>query len=699
MHQMKNITIKQELSEEEFQKIISFCESYSNNHNKNESITFCSEKTKEIIPADDAGILFFTLSKEHISLSSHDKNIIINASFEEESAILNACKLKQPLIINDASRSFLYNDKIDNFHNLRVKSILLVPIMDKSKTKNVIALIWAVIAKGNLNQYTQKDIDYIVIFSYFIRNLIETEALSIVNISSDTMDYKNAYEELIQKNKLEHTYFSSIIHDVRTPLNAVLGYLELLLMKESDINKQEYIEVALKSGEAMIALINDVLDISKISSGKMDIEKVTFSPFVEFSDIAKLFFNASRKKEIYFDCYFDPMLPIEIISDYYRIKQIVNNLLSNAIKFTPKGGEIKLSFLYIKEDDAIEVSVEDTGIGIAKEKQKAIFSPYTQEKNSTSREYGGTGLGLSISHQLVVLLGGKLEIESETGKGSRFFFKIHCNTITYKSLFDTKILKDKRISLFLSDIAIKECNSTLKYIDNFASHYKTISDNKQSISDHIESFDTLIIMHQDAIIHEMEIARVLDAKKAVLVICDILLKEECRFSGNVKRLLFPILPNDLYETLIDLNQSEEAKKREKYSFEDDIERIRSKNLLALVVDDNPINLKLMRELLKNFSIATEIAQNGDSAIDIISQNNTIDLIFMDQNMPIMNGDEAIRIIRNEEKTKNLHTKIVIGLSGDASIDAKNTFIEAGADDVLTKPVHLSQIIKTILKYF
>jgi len=152
MHQMKNITIKQELSEEEFQKIISFCESYSNNHNKNESITFCSEKTKEIIPADDAGILFFTLSKEHISLSSHDKNIIINASFEEESAILNACKLKQPLIINDASRSFLYNDKIDNFHNLRVKSILLVPIMDKSKTKNVIALIWAVIAKGNLNQ-------------------------------------------------------------------------------------------------------------------------------------------------------------------------------------------------------------------------------------------------------------------------------------------------------------------------------------------------------------------------------------------------------------------------------------------------------------------------------------------------------------------------------------------------------------------
>ncbi|RLA70075.1 MAG: hypothetical protein DRG30_09565 [Epsilonproteobacteria bacterium] len=447
---MMDVNIKKELSDKDYKQIVSSYEMFVSEHELEEVILFCKKEIREIIPADSVKILISSSSLDEIVLSTFDQKFMIKANIKEESAILKAYKTKQPLILNDVSRSFLYNPKFDNFNDLSVKNLLLVPIIEKGEEKRVLAIICAIINKGNINQYTQKDLDYMIKFSIQMRRLFEDKGADTEERESsenESMDYEFAYEELIQKNKRDHTYFSSIIHDVRTPMNAVLGYLELLLLNKQSTVDKVYIEAALKSGDMMVALINDALDLSKVASGKMDVEKIIFSPFKEFSDIVKLFFNTARKQEVNFYTYFDPMLPKEMSSDYHRIKQIINNLLSNALKFTPKNGKITLDLLYDNLRDALIVSVKDTGIGIAKDRQSTIFSAYSQENTSTSREYGGTGLGLNISQQLVVLLGGNLKLESEEGEGSRFFFVIPCNTAKYDTAFDLKKLSYQKIAL------------------------------------------------------------------------------------------------------------------------------------------------------------------------------------------------------------------------------------------------------------
>ncbi len=696
-----DVSTKKELDAEEYDQIMTSCKTFIGEHTIEDSLVFCKEKIKEIIPANYVEILISSSSSDEIVLSSFDQKFMIKASMEEESSVLQAYKTKQPLILNDVSRSFLYNPKFDNYNDFPVKNLLLVPLVDRRGEKEVLAIIYAVVSKGNFNQYTQNDLDYMIKFSILMRRLFGENRACIEhngNSDNESKDYMFAYEGLMQKSKRDHTYFSSIIHDVRTPMNAVLGYLELLLLKKQDTGDREYIEAALKSGEMMVALINDALDLSKITSGKMDVEKIIFSPFKEFADVEKLFFNTAKKEEVNFYTYFDPMLPKEINSDYHRIKQIINNLLSNALKFTPKDGKITLDLLYDKSKDALMVSIKDTGIGIAKDRQSAIFSAYAQENTSTSREYGGTGLGLNISQQLAVLLGGNLKVESEEGKGSRFFFAIPCDTQKYDTAFDLKKLSEQKIvfASFLENY--EDDNALVRYLDHFIPECEKISDVEKFLDPQKVSFDLLIILQRESIKYQKEVQNLLDAKKSVLVICDIFINGECIFEGNVKRLSPPILPNELYDALVELSMPDKVKESTKLSSDNDIEQIKAKHLSALVVDDSLINLKFMGELLKVMGVSAKLAKDGIEAIEM-SEKGGIDIVFMDATMPVMNGNDAVIQMRSDEKKSKVPKKVIIGLSGDVTVESKETFMASGVDMVLTKPIHLQEIIDTILKYF
>ncbi|WP_294956255.1 ATP-binding protein [Sulfurovum sp.] len=505
-----------------------------------------------------------------------------------------------------------------------------------------------------------------------------------------------AYNKLKATMRREQEYFASIIHDVRTPMNAVMGFLELLNLLEVDDQKKEYINTAFKSGKSMVALINDALDISKMASGKMNIEKVPFSPVDELSDVAKLFFNTAKKKNISFLAYYDPALPKEIISDYHRIKQIVNNLLSNAVKFTPENGEIILSLTYVKEKDGLKISVKDSGIGIAKEKQSAIFTPYTQEKSSTSREYGGTGLGLSISQQLSVLLGGKLQLESDEGKGSEFYFTIPCNTPeNTASSFDTGLFKDLSFKIFTPKKHHKSINIIEKYLNYFDTDKKFFSDPKKLKNIADGSYDILIIFKDDAITYDSDVQNILDQGKSALIIGDTFLTDGCRFKGNIQRLNTPLLPQDIAHAIKKLTTSEAEVVKKERIVSDALEKLKGKHIL--VVDDNTINLKFMKEVLKTLQIETLLAQNAKEGI-VIFDTEEVDLIFMDENMPGMQGEEAITRMRQEEKEKGLKETAIIGLTGSADEKTKQILLESGANDVLTKPVQLQEIIKVVTQY-
>ena len=690
------IDIKKELTEEEFKEIITGCENNFDHISDIKSIILgCEEKTKDIIPAKEVHILLPKPENKEYEIVTLQKRIPMH--LDRGGLVAECYQTKQALIVNDVTQSFLYKEKYDNFLKLDVKDLLVLPVLDDSEQKNILAILWAVIPKGSLNQYTQRDLEYMTRFSIYIKRFLQQKEPVLKESSiSDAgfTDCMEAYDKLNAKIRREQEYFSSIIHDIRTPMNGVLGFLELLQLNETDPKKKEYIETALKSGESMVALISDALDISKISSGKMSIEKVAFSVLDELSDTAKLFFNSARKKEITLNTYYDPEIPKLINSDYHRIKQIMNNLLNNAIKFTPSKGSIDLELLYDKERDGLTVSVKDSGIGIAKERQKDIFTPYTQEKSSTSREYGGTGLGLSISQQLSVLLGGKMELESEEGKGSNFYFTIPCNTKegTPPSI-ETKKLKNLSVLIYDSD----NFNSTIKiaerYLKKFGLKVEKSKKNTSLKKLRNGSFDILIILKEDVLSEEEQIQEILDTGKSVIIIENGHFEDEHNwFVGKIGRVDPPLLPQDLYEIILEFIAPKEHKAKKTSS---GMEKIKGKHIL--VVDDNAINLKFMKEILKIFHVESVSAQNGKKSIEKF-ENEKFDVIFMDENMPGMQGREAISKIREIEKKRGLEKVIIISLTGDADKKTKEELLASGADDVLTKPIQLDQIKKVLMTY-
>jgi len=221
--------------------------------------------------------------------------------------------------------------------------------------------------------------------------------------------------------KIKSEFLANMSHEIRTPLNAMFGFIKLLEEKELDEESKKYLEVIEKSGESVLTIINDILDLSKIESGKFQIEKITFNPKSEIEIIYHLFESKASENNINLFLK-EHNLETNIVSDPTRIKQIVSNILSNAIKFTPSGKNIYLTLKY--ENEELYIEVKDEGIGIPKDKIDKIFEAFTQADSSTTRKYGGTGLGLTISYKLVNLLGGELKVESEENKGSKFYFTI-----------------------------------------------------------------------------------------------------------------------------------------------------------------------------------------------------------------------------------------------------------------------------------
>ncbi len=692
---IKKPDIKKELTEEEFKNLITVCEKEFEEVTDIAKIVLgCEEKTKEITPAKEAYILLSNLESKEFEVMTLNKKIPMN--IDKEGIVSECYHTKQPLIVNDVTRSFLYKKKQDNFLEYPIKDLLVVPVMDDTPQKNILAILWAPILKGSWNQYTQIDLDYMERFSIFIKRFLQQKKLVDTENETDVgfTDCMEAYDKLNAKIRREQEYFSSIIHDIRTPMNGVLGFLELLQLNETDSKKKEYIETALKSGESMVALIGDALDVSKISSGKMSIEKVPFSVLDELCDTAKLFYNSARKKEIILNAFYDPDIPKTIHSDFHRIKQIINNLLNNAIKFTPNKGTINLELLYDKKRDGLTVSVKDSGIGVAKDRQKDIFTPYTQEKSSTSREYGGTGLGLSISQQLSVLLGGKMELESEEGKGSKFYFTIPCGTEKDTPLcIDKKKLKKLSVMIYDPQKSNIVIDTAKRYLKKFDLDVQKVKHNESLEDIRSHTFDILVVLKEDTVSQEENIQEILDTGKSIIIIKDGHFDDEYNwFVGKVRRVSSLLLPQDLFKAIVEFTIPV-IKKKEEDTFAS--EKMKGKRIL--VVDDNAINLKFMKEILKILNIESISAQSGKEALEKF-ENEKLDMIFMDENMPGMQGTEAITHIRKIEEKKKKSAITIVGLTGDAEKKTKEELLSAGANDVLTKPIQLKEIKRVIIEY-
>lgn len=504
---------------------------------------------------------------------------------------------------------------------------------------------------------------------------------------------KSAREAAENANRAKSAFLATMSHEIRTPLHSISGFIELLKKTPLNETQKDYLNIIAQSAENLLGIINDVLDFSKIESGKMDIEHVAFSPFLEFEPVFELFAKRAGDKKISLYPYIEPNLPQSIVSDPLRIRQVLFNLLSNAVKFTPEGGKIYVEIQSAGESDQtlhIAFSVKDTGIGIPPHKRDKIFESFTQADSSITRKYGGTGLGLSISKNLVHLLGGNLSLESTPGRGSTFSFVIPVQKTAQKKgarpalQFPAYIYSPEAADADLAELLFRYCAS-------FRMDVKIIA-NPSEISN---SKGIIILLKPSKNIDDINslISSISTANLPIILITQ-------NDSANPSKAIFrdvhvlhpPISASKLFNCIIETLGLAHAAEEAKSSFEN--RRHRSYRGNVLVAEDNQVNQKLITLMLKEYGLSVELVNNGLDAYYRYLEK-PFDLILMDINMPVTDGIEATRMIRTYENEHALPPIPIIALTAQAMKGDRERFLESGMSGYLSKPIEINKLEETL----
>ncbi|WP_133054850.1 response regulator, partial [Niastella populi] len=499
---------------------------------------------------------------------------------------------------------------------------------------------------------------------------------------------------------------------LRTPMNGIIGFTDLVLTTELQKAQRDYLKNVSKSAYSLLNIINDILDFSKIEAGKLLIDEVPFNLAELVEDTSDLISIKAEEKGIELVCSIDPALPSQLIGDPIRIKQVLTNLMGNAVKFTARGEvlvKIQSGRKYEKNDATfvdIDILVKDTGIGIPQSKLNAIFESFTQADSSTTRKYGGTGLGLTISKSLVELMGGQLTVESEPDKGSAFSFNLSLQVVNPAPpvTFDSKpllrevlVIDDNETNCILMrgifdylHIPCKICTSGPEALMLIA----------RSIQNK-EMFDLIITDHQmpvmDGITLVKELKKLLNGRTEpfILMLSSLektLFQHEAERIGINKFLYKPVKLHELNNILSALfNKAITNECKEAIPAIEAFARVTK----VLVVEDEPVNLLLITEVLRKMGIEVVTAGNGKEAVDQI-QKHYPSLIFMDVNMPIMDGFMATELIR---QLQTHHNKVpIVALTADAMKEDRERCLASGMNDYISKPFRVEDIHNAIKKY-
>ncbi|MGB5866759.1 MAG: ATP-binding protein, partial [Arcobacteraceae bacterium] len=483
--------------------------------------------------------------------------------------------------------------------------------------------------------------------------------------------------EVAEKSKSE--FLANMSHEIRTPMNGISGFLQLLEKTELTKQQEKYLDITQSSVKTLLKIINDILDFSKIDSGKMDLELIEINPFVELEKAFIPFLPDAREKNISYQIHLDPNLDECILLDELHIRQVMQNLINNAIKFTPENGTVVAGVSVISKNetyDIIRFSVKDSGIGIEKENQEKIMSAFSQADNSTTRKFGGTGLGLSISASLVELMGGKLEVQSEINKGSIFYFDLNVKKC---SITETISAHLNGKNLCLVDNHKEEIINIKHQLDHFKIAFDIVS------IDNIETFFKEKNECHLLITTDVEVAKKYSEIVEVILISQ--LNNLDNYNNNLEVInLYPDCPSQLYNKL--LNKDFILRDTFAHDYEQKIK------LNILIAEDYDINQILIEEHLRRYQdITFQFANNGQEVLDILALNKDFDLIFMDINMPVLDGIEATKTIRS------LGMKIpIVALTANALSGDKERFLAQGMDDYISKPIKFQELERVLKIY-